>query len=355
MFNINGTLRFKDDEAYKNFIAALEIAYAEGRLVPVDGVTSISTEVNHLGTKFPLEKHDNLIDVVVGPSIEPVLIPLIVDGKEINITLFRKDIKDKIILESEPNSVVSFHFIFASNENKHTINYKVQFKNAKNIKEIIDSFGLATALLTQMYKLDEVNSKEDELSSLYDIKEYFRCYQSFFKRLFAIEKTFELSFSPTLLDELSPEEQRDIDELYLLLCEKQIVRLNAKITSNNAASITINSTANNKPLNIGSKIVLTFLSTIEFSFLKQTLVLHTANFMINALVKDIQENEDGTIKVLYGDTDSKPMYVSFTAFKTEEEARKELENIHQNEKLYIKAQTSNEYINQFYSSLNNDI
>ena len=30
MFNINGTLRFSDDEAYKNFLSALEIAYAEG-------------------------------------------------------------------------------------------------------------------------------------------------------------------------------------------------------------------------------------------------------------------------------------------------------------------------------------
>ena len=28
MFNINGTLRFSDDEAYKNFLSALEIAYA---------------------------------------------------------------------------------------------------------------------------------------------------------------------------------------------------------------------------------------------------------------------------------------------------------------------------------------
>lgn len=55
MFNINGTLRFSDDEAYKNFLAAMEIAYAEGRVVQVDGVTSVATTVGHLGAKFPLE------------------------------------------------------------------------------------------------------------------------------------------------------------------------------------------------------------------------------------------------------------------------------------------------------------
>ena len=49
-------------------------------------------------------------------------------------------------------------------------------------------------------------------------------------------------------------------------------------------------------LNIGSKIALTFLSTIEFSFLRQTILLHTANLLVNALVKDIQECNDGTVK-----------------------------------------------------------
>lgn len=46
--------------------------------------------------------------------------------------------------------------------------------------------------------------------------------------------------------------------------------------------------------------------THDTNFLKQTVTLHTANLLVNALVKDIQECDDGTVKILYGDTDSKP-------------------------------------------------
>ena len=80
-----------------------------------------------------------------------------------------------------------------------------------------------------------------------------------------------------------------------------------------------------------------------------TVTLHTANLLVNALVKDIQECDDGTVKILYGDTDSKPMYISFSAFKTKEEAEQEGDNILQHDEVYINALTSNAYINQFYS------
>lgn len=120
---------------------------------------------------------------------------------------------------------------------------------------------------------------------------------------------------------MSRDEQQDIDELYLLLLEKQVVRLNTKLTSTDSTSVAINHT--DTPLSIGGKIELTFLGTIEFNFLKQTVTLHTANLLVNALVKDIQECDDGTVKILYGDTDSKPMYITFSAFETKDEAAEE--------------------------------
>lgn len=138
----------------------------------------------------------------------------------------------------------------------------------------------------------------------------------------------------------------DIDELYLLLCEKKVVRLDAKLTSTDSTSVAMNRTET--PLSIGSKIALTFLSSIELNFLKQTVTLHTANLLVNALVKDIQESDDGTVKILYGDTDSKPMYISFSAFETSEEAKQESDTILQHDEIYVNALTSNAYINQYY-------
>ena len=149
-----------------------------------------------------------------------------------------------------------------------------------------------------------------------------------------------------MLNALSLEEQQDIDELYLLLCEKKVVRLSAKLTSTSSTAVTMNNAE--ASLSIGDKIALTFIGSIEFSFLKQSVTLHTANLLINALVKDIQKCDDGTVRVLYGDTDSKPMYISFSAFQTSEEAKQESETIMQHESIYVNALTSNAYITQYY-------
>lgn len=349
MFNINGTLRFNDDEAYKNFLAALEIVHAEGRVVPVEGVTSVATTIDHLGTKFPLEEHTNITQFFVSPAVEPVSITLNVGGKEKTITLLRSRTKDKVILNSKPDSVVSFHFTFLLGENRHTVNYKVQFEKAKNIKEVADSFGLAAALLATLYKHEEEKPAEKDKVSLSDMKEYFLCYKTFFERLLAIENELGLSISPSLLNDLSQEEQQDIDEVYLLLCKKQVLRLNAKLTFTDSASIPMDHNVHN--IGIGDKLALTFLSTIEFNFLKQKILLYTANLIVNALIKDVQEDSDGTVKILYGDTDSKPMYIAFSAFKTEEKAKQEAKNILQHDEIYINALTIDKYIKQFYPDI----
>jgi hypothetical protein len=348
MFNINGTLRFSNDEAYQNFLAALEIAYAEGHVVPVNGVTSITTTVNHLGITFPLGEQANITEFFIGPAVEPFPISLEIEGTKNTITLLRSQTKDKIILCSEPHSIVSFQFVFFFSENTHTLKYDVQFDNAKTIKEIADSFSIAAALLDYFYKQDNnvFNESENNKVSLSNILEYFFCYKSFFKRLYTIEGKLGLSIKPCLLNNLTREEQQDIDELYLLLCENKTVRLNAILSESNSTVVFLKQTDSH--LNIGSKISLTFLGTIEFFFLEQTVILHTANLLVNAIIKDVQKCDDGETKILYGDTDSAPMYIALSAFQTEEEAKQESGNIMEHDDIYINALTVDTYIKQFY-------
>lgn len=347
MFDMGGNIRFKDYEAYKNFLAALEIVHTEGRTVPVEGVTAITTKVSCEGTTFPLGNHDNISRLVVGPAVEPVSISLNVGGDEKVITLWRSEIKGKVILCNNPDSIVSFRFTFLFAEQKFTVNYTVQFEKAKSINDVAVSFGLATALLTYFCKSEDEKSSEEDAIALSNIKKYFRHYEAFFQRLQMVEDELDLSVSPSLLRKLSREEQQDIDELYLLLCKKRVLRLNAQLTATDSTAI--NMGHSNSMLNIGSNISLTFLGTIEFSFLEQTVLLHTANLLVNALVKDIQDSDDGTVKILYGDTDSKPMYIAFSAFKTIEEAEQEMNNIMAHNDVYENALISNLYIKEFYS------
>ena len=55
-----------------------------------------------------------------------------------------------------------------------------------------------------------------------------------------------------------------------------------------------------------------------------------------AVLNEYKE-KDNRIKILYGDTDSNPMYISYTIHLTEEEAKDEVSKIMQHSSLYVEA------------------
>lgn len=64
----------------------------------------------------------------------------------------------------------------------------------------------------------------------------------------------------------------------------------------------------------------------------------------NAIVKKIERIENNKETILYGDEDSRPMYISYRGFKTENEAKKEMEKIMHHKQLYVDALTVSDYI-----------
>lgn len=348
MFDMNAHLRFKDEDAYKSFLAALESVQEEGCVVPIDGIASISTEIKHQGTTYPVEEQSDISHFVVGPSFEPFTFSLKVGEMEKEISFWRTIAKNKIIIKTEDNAIVFFQLTFIPNENRHTINYKIQFEKATTIEEVAESYCLADALLTKLYRPEVPHANKQEAITIIDLKNYFRYHALFLQRLLSIEKELDLHFSPELLKNLSREQQQDIDELYLLLILHKTVRLNRKLKSAESSAIIVNEESSSSV--IGRAIEMTFSGTIDFEFLGQSVRLYTANLLTNAVVKDVQEESDGKIKLLYGDTDSKPMYFSYSAFETLEEATAELQTIMTEKKeTYLNAPTSASYIEKFYS------
>ena len=64
------TLKFRDNDAYRNFRSALDTVENDGCVVPVDGVESISVYMQDHGVRFPIEQHTDISHFVVGPAIE---------------------------------------------------------------------------------------------------------------------------------------------------------------------------------------------------------------------------------------------------------------------------------------------
>lgn len=284
---------------------------------------------------------------MIGPAIEDIPITLLVDGQEKEIKLFRSETKDAVTVKSGPDAIIFFQLIFSKNENKHTVKYNVQIEKAKTIEEIVESYLVTKALFEKLFITDKPISGKKDALTIHEVIQYFYYQASFYNRLLAVLHEFDLSISTSILKGLTTEEQRCIDELYLLICDHKIVRLSGNFTYDESTSITFNDKT--ADLNVGNNLDLTYLETCEYSFLGQSVIIFTANFFTNLIIKDITTESDGSTKVLYGDIDSKPMYVSFSAYKTEEEASEECKTIIEHVEDYKNAEYSNVYIRKYYS------
>ncbi len=346
MYSFNSQLYFKDEDSYKQFLSAVQTVQEEGHVVPVDGITKISTKVNNNGSSFPLEEQTSIINCVVGPVSEPVTVSVDVGGNKRNILFQRQRIKDKVIISSRHNDIVFFVFSFIPDQEKHTVSYRIQYDKAKTIEELAESFCIAEALISQLYK-KETPAIDKNTVSVIDLQKYFHKQKSLLERLLFIEREYAISIDPSLLSDLSVEEQQEIDELYLLLTIHKPVRFNGKLTSTEGTKITLYDGSSKSV--IGSQIELTFSGTIDFDILGQTIRMYTANLLENAIVKDIKKEKNGNTTIFYGDTDSKPMFISFSAFKTEAEASIEHKRIMEHKTDYIHALSSDNYIKEYYT------
>jgi hypothetical protein len=338
-------LKFQDKESYQNFISALEIVQAEGRVVPVEGVTSISTEIRTQGGNYPIDEATSISNLFVAPSKNVTELEIDDGGNKKTVSLYYYATKENFIIETLPNTVVFLKFKFTKGTPQHTIKYKVHFEYADTLEQIATSFSVAKGILEKLYN----KSKEDldgkaleEMESITNLINYFNYSSGFFNRLIAVQEEINLPITPKMIESITDEMQHDIEELYILLCEKKVLRLSEKLKYTEATSINIDQS--NTEFVIGKEISLTFSGSIEYNLFEHTYTLYSANMLINAIVKDIQETDVGT-KIFYGDVDSNPMYISYRAFKTEEEASQELKTILKSSESYAKALTFGEHIN----------
>ena len=139
-----------------------------------------------------------------------------------------------------------------------------------------------------------------------------------------VEKEFGVTFVPEDLTQ-NEDSWMDLEELYLALKEKEVIRLNSKVNTSQTSGMKINQQIDS--IKVGSVIDITFITKIYYFLWMVKMTLFSANLLSNAIIKEINEASDGEIKILYGSEDSRPMYISYMGFKTEEEAKEEMKEI----------------------------
>ena len=343
MFELGGSLHFKDMEAQNAFLNALKIVQDEGRMVKVDGVSSISTSAKDGDMEYPFMVEGEVTDVFIGPSFDKIPITFNTACGERTVNFRRYKITNKVILETGQSEIVFFKFAFTKGGHNITFTYRMQSQFAKKTKDVAESYCSALGILNHFFKPDKEQVTTESLKKLHDIKKSFQTTFSFWKKLSLIENELNLSFDPAQIGNIS-ENVQDVEELFLLLVEKKVVRLDAKVTS---TGIILEPDAHIP--DVGKAIDITFMGDNTYSICGQSIVIYTANLLSNAIIKEMTADENGVTKILYSDTDSMPMYISCTGFKTSEEAETENSLIMKSKglkKKYIGAFTTNEYLRQ---------
>lgn len=339
--SFGGSINFKDEESYKQFLVALETVQEEGKAVQVKGIDSVETLVRNGETEYPIEENDNICDFIVAPSTDEVSFELETDYGEKELVLKRYRINKGIVLQTSENSIVFLKIFFEKDTMKTKISYHVQSENAKNVKELIESYSTVLSFFNRLFK-EDIRKSEGGIT-INTIKKYFEKSIERYKKLVFVEKEFGVTFAPKDLSQ-NEEAWADLEEVYLALKEKETIRLNAKVNDAEAAGMKISQQADK--IKVGDALDITFVTNVEYSLWNININLFAASLLSNAIVKKINEAADGEIKILYGSEDSRPMFISYKGFKTEGEAKEEMKNIMTHKDDYTNALTVAGYINK---------
>jgi hypothetical protein len=205
-----------------------------------------------------------------------------------------------------------------SKEDKVDFTYKTNPHLADTIKNIIYSYNASRHLLNGLFKPNTSNDEVDKTIAS------FRELESYWIRVHELEKFLNIHFHPrNINDEL--EDQRNIEELYLLLVKKMPIRENL-----NDLTITIkhNDLFIEKDLKKKDKYGMTFNETYEYKIYGEEFSIFFAAYIFNAIVDcidDNQEKQEYVIKCV--GTDSEPLYKVYKGFKTLDEAQSALDDL----------------------------
>lgn len=328
---VDGQLQFKDEQSYKKFLDALEEVWDQGKVVEVSGVSSIVSKAVQDQFSYPLLEHTNPILVCVGPSFREVPIEVCV-GDSLHTVIFHQyKTKTQVITETSENSVVYFRFVIPHGCEPIKFTYKIQPQFAETILDVVTNCTLGIALVKKIFIQNE--QIENVISVLENAKKLFE------KAVCISNLITERKFSPANIKRNDFDDGK-IEELYVSLIEQKVIRINTQNPSIKNGEFSFEEPPNLKE---GDRFEMNFVSSIEYEVWGEKITVYTANLLFNAIVKRI-EMQDGETKLLYGDADSNPMYISYRGFLDENAAFKEINQIKEQREKYKAALTMKEYL-----------
>lgn len=330
--DLSGKIRFETKKDLEKFIEIMQKHPKDGEAVKVEGVKSIKTSYNG----YPLNDYNEIVEAFVYPSENVEYDVNTPKGKQ-TLSFSRRNEDNKTVLETQKKDVFYIRMEVVEEDEKVTFTYKFQPECANSMEEIVDNCDVMEAFLDTMFYKEDVERDE----RMEQFKKSINEIRVYFNMICEIELVSGINFDPSKFGQLEKDGEL-VKKLYLLLVKKAVIRLNARLTKAESAKLEIEENKLLTEPKIGEKLDLTFLSQDEYRICDREIIVHKTSLLSNIIVKDIQR-EDGKMVMYYDDTDSNPMYISYTGFLTKEEAKKELEGIMNHLEKYTQAKTLTEH------------
>ncbi|WP_195978207.1 hypothetical protein [Blautia luti] len=337
---------FDDEAARQSFINAIKKATEEGVTVHPEGTVMVNSSIRNEKSIFYTSDSNKLTQMEISPSKEEFSLDIPTELGSFKLIMQKYYTPTHMFLETPEDAVVYIKakFLKPAGQDQDsslpaaTLTYRIQPENASSIQELAEKYSVALAFIQGLFGTTAVFHSEEEHEQYMQMQKFFSLSILRFQKLMFIQQKFHVEFSPEQLKH-TPEDWQYVEEIYYLLKEKKALRLNAKVNEQNInGDICGNLTASPlSEIQIGQALDITFQNTAEYIIFDHPFKLYTASLLSNAIVRKTEQISDSQVKILYGNAEDNPMFISYTGFMTEQEAIDEMGHIMEHKEEYTEA------------------
>ncbi len=341
----NLKITFDSYERSKDFYRALQHVWKTGEPAEIPGDVKMSTALTDGRNSYSLEEKLPVSQLMVFPSKDTFEREVkIYTGDYVKLKLERYNIEEGPVIQLKENPLLSMQVRLHKDSRRINYTYSFHSEKAETIEEIANAYKTMIGFMDIMFLFDghdyRNNEELDKINAQY---KFFKRMLKIYAHLTQLNQRLSLGITPQMVNQ---EEQIhdffDIEELYAVLYEHRVFRINAKIDDSETIG-RINPDLEGK-LEIGRYMDIRMKGQVQYNICGATVELYTVEWLANVVLKEIINNEDGTSLIKYGNNDLKPMFMSYSAFLSEEEAQTELEHAQERREEYLNALTIDEYM-----------
>ena len=282
--------------------------------------------------QYDIEDKEKLLAIHVYPDVSPVVIPISIDNKPDVYHFFKKQKGEKIEVHSMPDSIIDITLIIDVKSEKVDFVYRAQYDLTESLAELQHEYRRLLALTRTIFeKKDKSENEEQYRIVVVKIRRTIQLIQM----IIDLSKAFSITVKPIDLESLENEEF-SIEKAHLMIIQNRIIRTNDRLTSIDDAYVTDDE--------IGKSLAVSFLGVWHYNFFGTIVKIYIVNCVINAVIKSIEEDQDGKRKAMFEDSDSNPMYRAYTGYMNREKAENESRDLFNHIEMYANAKKIEEHL-----------